>query len=136
MVQDEEYRLSEPERRKKMETKTIELVLSKVEELIQAAGGGVEKIFPYFIKQAQILGVITLIVFCVFLFCLMKVLKNVGSDKIFFEDGDPTKTFNLTLSYGIIGFFCLISSTIGTITPFALFNPNLYAIQMLINFIK
>lgn len=120
-----------------MQNEGVQLIVTKLEELIRVAGGTVENLYPYAIKQAMMAGYLSLfgIIIAIVLFIIMfKILSS--SQPKYSDGGYPTPQGVGMVVVGVVGLFTLIISTLGNITVLALFNPEFYAVRLLMNLIK
>jgi len=122
----------------------VEQVSEKLEKLITAAGGQIEKAWPYLVKQSVIEGWVALItmIFIIIVFACVGLFV--------FKHWDPewkldNKGYSITgsdhegywvISLTIIGFIAFLSIIFGIEAVSKILNPEYYAIKDLLSILK
>jgi len=121
-----------------MNTESVALVVSKVEELIRAAGGKVEAFYPYLVRQALIAGYFSLFGMCLAMICILSIFAVLLSGKSTYDERYSAFTgWGFTaIGFGVIAFISLLCATGGSVTFLAVFNPNFYAVKLLMGLAK
>jgi hypothetical protein len=119
-----------------MNTESVVLVVSKLEELIVGVGGKIEAVYPYLVKQALIAGYLSLFGICLGVVFILSALTILFSNKPKFQDDYPTGYGVAIMGFVFMGLVFLIASTVGNITFIAIFNPDFYAIKLLMGMLR
>lgn len=121
-----------------MDTSNVQLIVTKIEELIKAAGGKIEGFYPYVVKQAIIAGWVNLIGLCFSLVCWVVFFIRMTSSKPKVDGNNdcPNREGVLCIVWGVLGLFSSLASTFNSINLLALFNPNFYAVKILLNMVR
>lgn len=114
-----------------MNPESVQLIVTKLEELIRAANGKVEGIFPYYVKQATICGWASFIALCLsFVFFVTALALFTTKNCFTSNEIKPKGVF--AIACAVLFFISITASASGTVTPFAILNPEIYAIKLLL----
>jgi len=119
-----------------MDTASVSLILSKLEEVVKAAGGKVEAFYPYLVKQALLVGYLCAVGIGIAIVSLIVgiyfAVKSYDKMKDYVVPGYVA----VAMVCGFIFLISIIASTSGPISFLAIFNPEYYATKLLFNIFK
>ena len=114
--------------------KSVELIVSKIEELIQAVGGGIKIYYPYVVRQQIIEGLswlLGMIMCSIILWCGTKILIQPTSPDKEWKD----IIGGALILIGIIIFFLLLITFL-TDGIGRLLNPHYFAVRDILSMVK